>query len=120
MARRIYDRLGAKAFFSGVINDRGYQWMILDGFNNPGYSGSPVYIEYQGHLVPFGVISGYRSEKASHGALFRSAGHGGEEAVPGVWVRSNSGMIEAVPWMYVEEIVQKLQTRNPESPRAAI
>ena len=39
-------------------------WMLLDGHNNPGFSGGPVVRRWDGrHQIVIGVISGYRSEK---------------------------------------------------------
>lgn len=107
-----------KAFFSGVIAVDGREVMILDGFNNPGYSGSPVYIaDGPNMLVPWAVISGYRHESAAHGGVFKKVG-GIEEQVPDVYVKANSGMIVAESWSHVTDALKLLPTRNP-APKAA-
>jgi hypothetical protein len=107
-----------KASFSGVIDTgTGHPTMVLDGFNNPGYSGGPVYVEGNGGLVPWAVISGYRYEVPSHASVFRTVA-GMEEQVPDHYVKPNSGMIYAYSWGYVLDILKTLVTRNPPGPMA--
>lgn len=106
-----------KASFSGVIDTgSGHPTMIFDGFNNPGYSGSPIYVEDNGHLRPMAVVSGYRHELSSHGGVYREKGDGDEERLPDVYVKPNSGMIYAYSWGYVQAILADLKTRNPPGP----
>lgn len=51
-----------KAIVSAIINDAGGNYMLLDGHNNPGFSGGPVVFK-RGAENTFnvaGIISGYR------------------------------------------------------------
>ena len=50
-----------RATVSAIYLESG--WMLLDGHNNPGFSGGPVVRRWNGreHVV-VGVVSGYRSE----------------------------------------------------------
>lgn len=99
------------ALFSGTIDERGCQLLILDGFNNPGYSGSPVYARHvSGKAALLGVISGYRWERPSQGKVFQRDEHGTESEVPNLYVKANSGMIQAVGRHNVEDIASQLNT----------
>jgi hypothetical protein len=84
------------AYFSGVVLLNGVSVTILDGFNNPGYSGAPVYVPgTASRPVLAGVISGYRNEAPAIGQLYRKEGHK-EVEVEGHFIkRLNSGMIYA-------------------------
>ncbi|NGP19312.1 hypothetical protein [Devosia aurantiaca] len=86
--------------------------MILDGFNNPGYSGAPIFIQYQGQVVPFGVVSAYRHEVVGHSSVYKLI-DGEEQALPDTYVKPNSGMIYAHYWDRVTRLLPKLNTRNP-------
>lgn len=102
-----------KASFSGVIEPPGWSpILVLDGFNNPGFSGSPVFGPTEGAVRPIGVISGYRPESPAHGGVYRNV-DGNEERVPGLFTKANSGMIYAYTWKQVTEALSKLQSRNP-------
>lgn len=87
------------AHFSGVISSPTGNLLVLDGFNNPGYSGAPVWYagrtKSQLHLL--GVVSGYRVEERSKSNVFRDHGDGKETPETGLFVKPNSGMIHAVP-----------------------
>lgn len=48
-----------KACLSGIAEEKGQRLWILDGFNNPGFSGGPVIVRNDQEMV-FGIISGYR------------------------------------------------------------
>jgi hypothetical protein len=81
------------AFFSGNVVIEGETWTILDGFNNPGYSGGPVYCWGGPKKIALaGLISGFRNEQERLGQLFRRVGADIEE-VEDHFVRLNSGMI---------------------------
>lgn len=50
-----------KACLSGYHEERGGRVWILDGFNNPGFSGGPVITATQpGQEMVFGIVSSYR------------------------------------------------------------
>ena len=81
------------AYFSGIVNLDGHDIMLLDGFNNPGYSGGPVFtVGLDGKPALAGVISGYRFEIESHGAIYQKNPDGQETALPDLYVKPNSGM----------------------------
>jgi S1-C subfamily serine protease len=112
--------LARKATFSGEALVGNARTMILDGFNNPGYSGAPVFaMSDEGHLVPVAVISGYRFESVSHASVFRSV-DGEEHQLPDTYVKPNSGMIYAYPWAAVLEALSRLSLRNPVLPDHAM
>ncbi len=98
--------------FSGVVDQDGRPLIILDGFNNPGYSGGSVYAESDGQLVISGLISGYRFESILHGGVYRRV-DGVEEIVSDVYVKSNSGMIYMESFRYVRLTLERLRSRNP-------
>lgn len=102
------------AYMSGVINVGGVAVMVLDGFNNPGYSGGPVYGPTRtGEIALAGVISGYRTERPSHGRIFRRNPDGSEEELPDLYTKPNSGMIQAIPFGQVLPLVARLTAFNP-------
>jgi len=84
------------AFFSGVISLKGKQILLLDGFNNPGYSGGPVYsFDERGHPSLLGIISGYRYESRVQSGIFKTDEDGNEIEVRDFYTKPNSGMIYA-------------------------
>ncbi len=85
------------AHFRGIIDLEGLQITILDGFNNPGYSGGPVYCCGDDGLPKlFGIISGYRYETEAHSSVYKKNDQGDYEPTQDYIVRSNSGMIYVV------------------------
>jgi hypothetical protein len=84
------------AHWSGNVIIEGRRTMILDGFNNPGYSGGPVYCcGDDGEPVLIGVVSGYRYERLSHSKVYKLDEDGNETDVLDHYVKFNSGMIYA-------------------------
>jgi hypothetical protein len=84
------------AFFSGLYLDNEIEYLVLDGFNNPGYSGGPIYGPSAfGKLTFVGVVSGYRVEHFSHSGVYQLDGNGQETALSNVYVKPNSGMVLA-------------------------
>lgn len=84
------------AFFSGVYTEANHEYLVLDGFNNPGYSGGPIYGHSKsGNSVLVGVISGYRVEHISHSGVFKTDHTGKEIQIMDTYVKPNSGMILA-------------------------
>jgi hypothetical protein len=101
------------AHLSGVITHNGLQVTVLDGFNNPGYSGGPVYATGdEGVPVLVGLISGYRTELREKSMVYRILPDDGEEIVEGHFVKPNSGMIIAVSLSPVLETFGALTTTN--------
>lgn len=104
------------AFFSGTVQIGPHNVLILDGFNNPGYSGGPVY-EFDAKGMPrlFGVISGYRPENPSHGGIYRIGDKGFEERLPDLYTKPNSGMIIAISMFFVDRLANEIKVFNPAS-----
>jgi len=102
------------AFFSGVIVVDGLEVEILDGFNNPGFSGGPVYAPHDdGEPSVVGVISGFRAERSTNARLYRRTAEGGEEEVPDLYTKPNSGMINAISIAKVAALASSLTSYNP-------
>lgn len=83
------------AYLSGIIVVEGLQITLLDGFNNPGYSGGPVYVTFNEETSLFGVISGYRTEKISHSRIYKKDDNGAE-IITEYYSKPNSGMINMI------------------------
>jgi hypothetical protein len=108
------------AHFSGVVRLGGRDVVLLDGFNNPGYSGSPVYTSGKdGKPTFFGVVSGYRYELESHGAIYQKEPDGTEKSLPNLYVKPNSGMIYAVSSGRVDEMLALVRSYIPIQDSAA-
>lgn len=100
-----------KASFSGVTVIDGVQVLILDGFNNPGYSGGPVFSEHKGETSLCGVICGYSYDRPN--PVYRKSPDGDEERLENAYVKPNSGLIYAHSWEQIGAVLKKLSSRNP-------
>lgn len=99
------------AFFSGIIEVEGKSILVLDGFNNPGYSGGPVFTTNdQGFPQLFGVISGFRFEKPELGSVYRKSGNKIEKHED-FFVNLNSGMIYAVGIGEIQDLLDSMDDR---------
>lgn len=89
------------AFFSGVIIDpaTNKKLLILDGLNNPGYSGGPVWAPGPTHDQPtlLGLISGYRIEERGKSLVYEFSADG-ERPTDNLFVKLNSGIIHAIDY----------------------
>lgn len=105
--------LTRNAHLSGAIVHDGKKLTVFDGFNNPGYSGGPIYAD-AGDGVPIliGVISGYRVEAREKSLVYRIGPDGMEEPVEGLFVKPNSGMIHAVSSVATFAVFDRLTTSN--------
>ncbi|MGB9010623.1 MAG: trypsin-like peptidase domain-containing protein [Candidatus Acidiferrales bacterium] len=104
------------AYVSAVIHDP-VRVMILDGINNPGFSGGPVIIGSLGQQRIVGVISGYQTDLAavvptlaiapqvSKSRSKQSKTSAAEPLKEGV--RINNGFIIAYPVAYALEAIHK-------------
>ena len=100
------------AFFSGVTSIAGQDLMILDGINNPGYSGGPIFsAQPDGSPTLVGIISGYRHERGEATQLFKRLPEGGDEPVPGYFLKPNSGMIYAVQKPRIIRLLERFSDR---------
>lgn len=102
--------LAKTAHFSGNTKINGASLMILDGLNNPGFSGSPVFHKQYKNDKPevglVGMIHGFRYEQEEYGRVFRRAGPDGKEITPEkeLFVRLNSGIILASHRKHIEDM----------------
>jgi S1-C subfamily serine protease len=102
------------AFFSGVIAVNGLEVELLDGFNNPGFSGGPVYGPREGgEPGVVAVVSGFRPERAAHARVYRLTEAGEEEQLPDLYTKPNSGMINAISIEKVKALASNLNSYNP-------
>lgn len=102
------------AHYSGMISVKGLDIIILDSFNNPGYSGAPVYHkDDEGTITLFAMISGYRPEKPSHGRIYRKTEDGQEEELPDIYTKPNSGMTQAIHINMIARLAMQLKLFNP-------
>lgn len=106
--------LAKVAYISGRVEVNGISIPILDGINNPGFSGGPIYCNNErGFPVVIGLISGYRYEKSSSGQLYRKLSEQyDEEKVAGHYVKLNSGIIYFTDITCAESLSHNLTTSN--------
>jgi len=93
-----------KGLYSRNIIENGVQVFLLDGHNNFGFSGGPVYyvnMKSSSHTTYIaGVVSGYRYTLSE---LFDFNGN----ELP-YFIKENSGIIRFYPIKYVREIIESL------------
>ena len=79
--------------------------LLLDGFNNPGFSGGPVIIHDLSApdraLKVIGVISGFRG--------FKTPVTVDGKPVAGATVETNTGIIDVIPMRYAAELIKELR-----------
>jgi S1-C subfamily serine protease len=87
-------------------------FVLLDGFNNPGFSGGPVVSREQSDpqhtFKVFAVIAGYRAEKTPLSV-------GGQQVVSAS-VETNTGIIFAVPFGRAIELIRESKRREKAKP----
>jgi len=106
--------LARGAIFSGVIESKDGPIAILDGFNNPGYSGSPVYARSKSESTAlFGVVSSYRPERRTHGQIYRQFPGCDEEVIPDIYTKPNSGMIQVITLQAVNTVANSISRSIP-------
>lgn len=89
-----------KAILSGMISDETGKYLLLDGINNPGFSGGPVIFNRPNEIGNFkvaGIISGYRF---SNEPVYNN----GEETV--LSVKVNTGIIIAYNISYAIDLIK--------------
>lgn len=102
--------LAKTAHFSGNTTIRDADLMILDGLNNPGFSGAPIFHKQCGKDKPdvslVGMIHGFRYEQEELGRVFRRTGPDGKTIEPtdDLLVRLNSGIILASHRRHIEDL----------------
>lgn len=103
------------AFLSGlIVQGSGLNLLILDGLNNPGYSGGPIWAPGPSVENPslLGVVSGYRVELKSKSRVYKDRGDGTEETLPNIFIKPNSGMIHAIPYADVISLSSSIKVYN--------
>lgn len=89
-----------RATFAGMINQKGYTRLFLDGHNNPGFSGGPIiaYDYFAKKNIICGIISGYFYEEKN---LMNDA------VIYKEFIKENSGIIDAVHIKVVNDIIDE-------------
>lgn len=101
------------AFLSGIYLHEGRELMMLDGFNNPGYSGGPIYARADNGTPSLaGIISGYRIEEKSKSIVYELSSDGMEKRSDSLFVKINSGMIHAVAIGRIEPLLSIISEFN--------
>lgn len=104
------------AFFSGVITEpaNGRSMLILDGLNNPGYSGGPIWAPGTDSANPslLGLISGYRIEERGKSLVYEQVPGDIERPINGMFVKPNSGMIHAIAYADLKELIATSNDAN--------
>jgi len=104
------------AFFSGFCEIEGQKMWILDGFNNKGYSGGPLYsLAQDGQPAITGVVVGFRHEQPELSQLYRKEGGATLEVEDHFVMRMNSGMIYAHGIAAVRQTAKKLSIRQDQA-----
>lgn len=107
--------LAKVAHFSGNILINDAELMVLDGINNPGFSGGPVFHLQAGANKPeiavVGIIHGFKHEQEQIGQVYRKIGEDGDmvEPIRGQFVKLNSGMILASSRRHFEKLFEDLE-----------
>lgn len=103
------------AFFSGIVISpiNKSRLLILDGLNNPGYSGGPIWAPGPTAQQPtlLGLISGYRVEERGKSLVYKKD-KDGESPADGLYVKPNSGMIHAIDFADIQLLVGVSDDRN--------
>jgi hypothetical protein len=100
------------AFFAGKIKIDGRELFLLDGFNNPGYSGSPVYCGRNSDAFLVGIVSGYKNEAGDASKIFMKDNHGNERQVTDYYLKSNSGLIYVVTLKTIRNLTSKFHQKS--------
>lgn len=97
------------AHFSGVVEINGVTVVVLDGFNNSGYSGGPVF-HASGPFELTGIISGYHYD--SNYPVYKK-NESGNQIDTGQFVKPNSGLIYVTPIKCIVDLVNEFDRWNP-------
>lgn len=84
------------AHVSSIYNDNGVVKVFLDGINNPGFSGGPVFAKIDSKLTLVGIVSGYVASNLEIKYKDQS-----------VVLPENSGIIITCSSMYINELINK-------------
>ena len=95
------------AIYSGAVRLNGTMVFLFDTVNNNGFSGGPVWVEVGGVVTLAAIVSGYHYDRAI--PVMRPRADGGEEPVPDLTVKPNSGFMKAVPIQRAVELISALE-----------
>lgn len=92
-----------RAIISGFMQENNSNFMLLDGINNPGFSGGPVFaITDKQQIGIVGVISGYKS------SVEKVSDSDGNDLDNGLYVKQNTGLIVAYNIEHAHEIIRTI------------
>lgn len=105
--------LAKVAHFSGSIDVNGANLIVLDGINNPGFSGGPIFhlqaVSEEPQVGLVGMVHGYRYEQEEQGRVYKKTGRSGEVVSPTEYfVKLNSGMILASARRHIDSLLMSL------------
>ena len=94
-----------RAIISAFHEENKVNLMLLDGHNNPGFSGGPVitYSESMDKQFIIGIISGYIPQPQSVNVTYGTVKNQ-------LLINENSGIIISYPSEYIEEILNKIES----------
>lgn len=96
-----------RAIISAFHEENGVRLMLLDGHNNPGFSGGPVvtYSDTMDKQFIVGVISGYINQPQNVNISYGTA-------TGQLTINENSGIIICYAGEYIQEIINKIEGAN--------
>ena len=99
-----------KGILSGEIIEEGKRVHFIDGHNNPGFSGGPVYYLKGTEVYIMGVVSGYRDHlSVLYEAIIEpKLGQVQFQELLRYYVKENSGIVRFFNIYYVTEIFEKI------------
>lgn len=102
------------AFISGSLQIAGRETLLLDGFNNPGYSGSPIWVSGEnGQPSLIGMIFGFRYEQTALGRVYRTELDGSITPIENMHVNQNSGLIYCAHLKSIGDVAMGLEHYQP-------
>jgi hypothetical protein len=93
-----------KAIISAFYQDKGIDYLLLDGHNNPGFSGGPVITtndKFEDQFIA-GVVSGFINERKS---MQIRPDRRNDSLQYSLTISENSGIIIAYPTKYITETI---------------
>jgi S1-C subfamily serine protease len=95
-----------KAIISAFYEDKGINFLLLDGHNNPGFSGGPVITTSGEDQFIVGVISGFINERKS---MQIRPDRRNDSLQYSLTISENSGIIIAYPTKYITETITSIR-----------
>jgi Trypsin-like peptidase domain len=94
-----------KAIISAFHEENKVEWMLLDGHNNPGFSGGPVitYSENINKQFIIAIIGGYINQQQSVNITYGTV-------IDKIQINENSGIIISYGSDYIQQIIDKIES----------